>query len=75
MNEPKINLISEKKANLILTTWLHDKSVNRELYLANGKDCYLCIDNSFGACCVEAFETIEEAIKWLLNKEESEDTV
>lgn len=74
MNEPKINLISEKKANLILTTWLYDKAVNRELYLANGKDCYLCIDNSYGACIVEDFKTIKEAIEWLLDNEESEDT-
>lgn len=74
MNEPKINLISEKKANLIVSTWLYDKGVNRELYLANGKDCYICIDNSYGACCVEHFKTIKEAIEWLLDNEESEDT-
>lgn len=69
MNEHKINLISECRAELIVLLWEKDRTNFNELYLANSsKGTYIAIDNMSGECFVEEFKSIHCAIDWLLER-------
>lgn len=64
-----IYFITMDEAFYIVKHWEVNRKVNNKRFIAmeNGKIC--AIDNTDGNCWTEDFNTLEEAVKWLLDIE------
>ena len=65
----EINFITPEEALYIVRHWEYNRKVNRRLFIAMGGEKIAAIDNTTGECYAEDFDTLEEAVKWLLEIE------
>lgn len=63
----KIYYITMDQAFEVVKRWEINKQVNRHLFLAMEDNKICAIDNTDGECYTEDFQTLEEAVKWLLD--------
>lgn len=64
-----IHFITPEDALYVVKHWTYNRKVNNKRFIAMGDGKIAAIDNTTGECFAEDFDTLEEAVKWLLEIE------